>query len=120
VETDGDIEGLDVLKICEDGFAGTAHNVLTAGFDGFAGGGGLHAETIFRGRPLPTACAACPEAGTCGGGYVPHRYLRGAGLDRQRLVSLGLFAALRGLLEVDHRETRSRRRALAELAAAAP
>jgi uncharacterized protein len=36
VETDGTIEGLDVLKICEDGFAGTAHNVLTEGFDAFA------------------------------------------------------------------------------------
>jgi uncharacterized protein len=122
VETDGDIEGLDVLKICEDGFAGTAYNVLTAGFDAFAAGGGLHAETIFRGRPLPTACAACPEAGTCGGGYVPHRYLRGAGLDRPSAWCrdlLGLFGQLRRLLEVDHRETRSRRRALAELAAGA-
>jgi uncharacterized protein len=122
VETDGAIEGLDVLKICEDGFAGTPHNVLTAGFDAFAAGGGLHAETIFRGRPLPSACVACPEAGTCGGGYVPHRYLRGAGLDRPSAWCrdlLGLFAALRRLLEVDHRETRSRRRALAELAAGA-
>jgi uncharacterized protein len=122
VETDGDIEGLDVLKICGDGFAGTTHNVLTAGFDAFAAGGGLHAETIFRGRPLPTACAACPEAETCGGGYVPHRYLRGAGLDRPSAWCrdlLGLFAQLRRLLEVDHGETLARRRTLDELAAGA-
>jgi uncharacterized protein len=122
VETDGDIEGLDVLKICEDGFAGSAHNVLSAGFDAFAADGGLHAETVFRGRPLPTACAACPEAATCGGGYVPHRYLRGAGLDRPSAWCrdlLGLFAQLRRLLGVDHRETLARRRTLRESAAGA-
>jgi uncharacterized protein len=122
VETDGDIEGLDVLKICEDGFAGTAHNVLTDGFEGFAAASGLHAETIFRGRPLPTGCAGCPEAETCGGGYVPHRYRRGAGLDRPSVWCrdlLGLFGRLRRLLDVDHRETLLRRRALAELAAEA-
>jgi uncharacterized protein len=122
VETDGDIEGLDVLKICEDGFAGTAHNVVTDGFDAVAASDSLNAETIFRGRPLPTACAACPEAETCGGGYLPHRYLRGAGLDRPSAWCrdlLGLFGQLRRLLEVDHDETLARRRALAELAAGA-
>lgn len=122
VETDGDIEGLDVLKICEDGFADTPHNVLTDGFEAFATSDGLHSETIFRGRPLPTGCAGCPEAETCGGGYVPHRYLRGAGLDRPSVWCrdlLGLFAQLRRLLDVDHRETRSRRRTLAQLAAQA-
>jgi uncharacterized protein len=116
VETDGAIEGLDVLKICEDGFAGTAHNVLTEGFDAFAADDGLHAETIFRGRPLPTACAACPEADTCGGGYVPHRHRRGAGMDRPSVWCrdlLGLFGRLRRLLEIDHRETATRRRTLA-------
>jgi uncharacterized protein len=122
VETDGAIEGLDALKICEDGYAGTGHNVLTDGFEAFAADGGVHAETIFRGRPLPTACAACPESGTCGGGYIPHRYLRGAGLDRPSVWCrdlLGLFGRLRRLLEVDHGETVSRRRTLAELTAGA-
>jgi uncharacterized protein len=120
VETDGDIEGLDVMKICEDGYAGTPHNVLTDGFDAFAAGDGLHSETVFRGRPLPTGCAACPETGTCGGGYIPHRYLRGAGLDRPSAWCrdlLGLFGQLRRLLEVNHCETAARRRALAALAA---
>jgi uncharacterized protein len=123
VETDGDIEGLDVLKICDDGFAATAHNVLTDGFDPFAAGGGLHSETVFRGRPLPTGCAACPEADTCGGGYVPHRYRHGAGLDHPSAWCrdlLGLFGQLRRLLDVDHHETLVRRRALAALAAGAP
>jgi uncharacterized protein len=122
VETDGAIEGLDALKICEDGFAGTGHNVLTDGFEAFAADAGLHAETIFRGRPLPTGCAACPESATCGGGYVPHRYRRGAGLDRPSVWCrdlLGLFGRLRRLLEVDHGETVARRRTLAELTAGA-
>ena len=120
VETDGAIEGLDVLKICENGFARTAHNVLTGGFDAFAAGDDLHSETIFRGRPLPSGCNACPEAGTCGGGYIPHRFLHGAGLDRPSVWCrdlLGLFAQLRRLLDVDHGETLERRQALAALAA---
>jgi uncharacterized protein len=122
VETDGDIEGLDVLKVCEDGFAGTAYNVLSDGFDAFAASGGLLSETVFRGRRLPSGCTACAEAETCGGGYVPHRYLRGAGLDRPSVWCpdlLGLFGQLRRLLEVDHSETLVRRRTLAELAAGA-
>jgi uncharacterized protein len=122
VETDGEIEGLDAMKICEDGFAGTRHNVLSGGFEAFAADGGLHAETIFCGRPLPTGCAGCAEAETCGGGYVPHRYLRGGGLDRPSVWCrdlLGLFGQLRRLLEVDHGETLARRRALAALAAGA-
>jgi uncharacterized protein len=115
VETDGDIEGLDVLKICGDGFAATTHNVLAGGFAAFAAGDDLHAETVFRGRPLPAGCAACPEAQTCGGGYVPHRYLSGGGLDRPSVWCrdlLGLFGQLRRLLGVDHGETRARRAAL--------
>jgi len=122
VETDGDIEGLDILRICEDGFAGTTHNVLTGGFEVFAAGDDLHSEIIFRGRPLPTGCAACPEAQTCGGGYVPHRYRRAGGLDRPSVWCrdlLGLFGQLRLLLDVDHRETHARREALAALAAGA-
>jgi uncharacterized protein len=122
VETDGDIEGLDVLKICDDGFAATTHNVLTTGFEAFAAGEDLHAETIFRGRRLPTGCSGCPEAQTCGGGYVPHRYLHGAGLDHPSVWCrdlLGLFARLRRLLDVDQRETLVRRQALAGLAARA-
>jgi hypothetical protein len=45
-----------------------------------------------------------------------------AGLDRPSVWCrdlLGLFGQLRRLLEVDHRETQARRRALAELAAGA-
>jgi uncharacterized protein len=116
VETDGAIEGLDVLRICEDGFAGTRHTVLTDGFAAFAADEGPQAETVFRGRPLPAGCGGCPEAATCAGGYVPHRYRRGAGLDRPSAWCadlLGLFARLRALLGVDHRETAARRLALA-------
>ena len=122
VETDGDIEGLDVLKICEDGFTGTPHNVLTDGFEAFAASGGPQADTIFRGRPLPTGCGACPEALTCGGGYVPHRYGRTGGLNHPSVWCrdlLGLFGRLRRLLDVDHHETHARRQALAALAAGA-
>jgi uncharacterized protein len=75
VETDGDIEGLDVLKICEDGFAGTAHNVLTDGFDAFAAGAACMPRRSFAAarcrpaarparRPGPAA-AATSRTATC-------------------------------------------------------
>jgi uncharacterized protein len=74
VETDGAIEGLDALRVCEDGLSATHLNVLTAGFADVRATGGLHARSILDGHPLPTGCHGCREASTCAGGYLPHRF----------------------------------------------
>jgi len=74
VETDGAIEGLDALRVCDDGISATHLDVLTAGFADVRAAGGLHARSIFDGHPLPTACHGCREASTCAGGYLPHRF----------------------------------------------
>jgi uncharacterized protein len=73
VETDGSIEGLDVLKICKPGLTETGLTVrsqepVELALPSF------HRETVFGGMPLPQGCHGCPEAQTCAGGYLPHRY----------------------------------------------
>ena len=82
VETDGAIEALDALRVCEEGIAASGLNVLTHGFDDLDQGDSqlLH-EAVHRGFALCDACVACPEVALCGGGYLPHRYSRRNGFD---------------------------------------
>jgi uncharacterized protein len=81
VESDGSIEPLDALKVCEDRLTRTGLNVLQHGFDDLAGGRSLLHQLVNEGLQLPTACRACPEKDVCGGGYYPHRYSRERGFD---------------------------------------
>jgi len=77
IEADGSIEGLDVLRICAPGLAGTNLNVFDHSFVDIVDRSALHRAVIFEGLELPTACRECPEATTCAGGYVPHRWADG-------------------------------------------
>jgi uncharacterized protein len=81
VESDGSIEPLDALKVCEEGLTRTGLNVLQHGFDDLAGGRSLLHQLVNEGLQLPTACRTCPEKDVCGGGYYPHRYSRERGFD---------------------------------------
>jgi uncharacterized protein len=108
VETDGTIEGLDALRICEDGISGTPLNVLTDDFDAVRQLGGLHATSIFDGMTLPTLCAACEESKTCAGGHLPHRYSRVNGFDNPSAWCADLkklWAHIRQTLGVTPEET---------------
>ncbi|MFJ1608465.1 radical SAM protein [Streptomyces sp. NPDC088253] len=118
VEPDGSIEGLDVLRVCQPGLAQTGLNVRTSRFLDVANHSDLHRKMLFEGMPLPTGCRACPEAATCAGGYVPHRWGPG-GFDYPSAWCpdlLALFRRVRELLGVPAAETALRRRALDELA----
>jgi uncharacterized protein len=80
VETDGSIEGLDVLKVCEPGLTRTGLTVrsdqsVVSALPPF------HRATVFEGVPLPIGCHGCREAGTCAGGWLPHRYSRARNFD---------------------------------------
>jgi uncharacterized protein len=112
IETDGDIESLDVLKVCYNDAAGMAKNVRTNAFAEVAEGGQLFSD-IFNGRiPLPQSCAGCPEANTCAGGYLPHRYDADGSFDHSSYWCRdikSLFAAMRDLLEVSPQETALRK-----------
>lgn len=73
IETNGNIEPLDVLKICGDAFTKTVFNINDHELD-----------MIFQNdlidlyydsnSLLAKKCLACPVKEICGGGYFPHRY----------------------------------------------
>jgi len=115
VETDGDIEGLDVLRVCDEGLAKTGLNVRDAAFSEIARASVLHRQAIFDGMALPRDCETCGERDTCGGGYLPHRYSRSRGFDNPSVWCsdlLKLFALIRQRLGITVQATQLRRQAL--------
>jgi uncharacterized protein len=115
VETDGSIEGLDVLRVCGQGLAVTGLHVASDEFSAIAERSALHRKVMFEGPTLPTPCHACPERETCGGGYLPHRHSAARGFDNSSVWCqdlLALFGRLREYLDVSHEETLERRAAL--------
>jgi uncharacterized protein len=118
VETDGTIEGLDVLRVCKEGMSQTGLNVLTHDFHQIAEVSELHRKTVFQGVPLPFTCQACPERTTCAGGYLPHRYSSVRGFDNSTVWCqdlLRLFAHIRAHLGVSVEETQLRRQVLDDM-----
>jgi uncharacterized protein len=118
VGSNGEIEGLDVLRICENGMARTGLNVLRDAFSRVAEVSSLHAETTFDGASLPTACGNCAERETCAGGYLPHRYSPERGFDNPSVWCadlLRLFAYIRRRLDCTAEETSLRRHVLHEM-----
>jgi uncharacterized protein len=81
VETDGSIEALDALRVCESGMGQSGLNVLQNSLDDLRLGLPLVHQAVHDGIPLSAQCTACPERETCGGGYLPHRYARANGFD---------------------------------------
>lgn len=96
VETDGSIEALDALRVCDDGLGVSGLNVLDAGFDDLDRGSSrlLHQAT-HEGFPLCAQCRACPEVEVCGGGYLPHRYSRRRGFDNPSVWCEDILALTR-------------------------
>lgn len=115
VETNGAIEGLDVLRVCEPNATDTLLNVLADDFADLAVSDSFHARAIFDGLPLPTACRGCDEAPTCGGGYLPHRFRPQGGFDNASAWCADLkklFGHIRMRFGVAPEETALRRLAL--------
>jgi uncharacterized protein len=115
VETDGEIEGLDCLRSCEEGISKINLNVLDADFEAILQKDTMHRVAIFEGVPLSASCQRCPESETCAGGYLPHRYSASRGFDNPSVWCadlLKLFSHVRRRLRVPLAETHARRRAL--------
>jgi len=115
VEADGEIEGLDVLRVCREGMSKTGLHVHAAALSEIAQAGLLHRQIIFEGMTLPDACQACAERNTCSGGYFPHRYSSDRGFNNPSVWCadiLKLFALVRKRLNVSVPETMLRRRRL--------
>lgn len=118
VETDGAIEGLDVLRVCGPVFANTGLNVVQNDFMEVCESSDIQRKLVFDGPTLPTPCRDCPEAKTCGGGYLPHRFSQAEGFDNPTLWCedmIVLFGYMRRLLNIDYAETRQRRIMLEEI-----
>jgi uncharacterized protein len=73
VESDGSVEGLDVLKMIRPEMAETGLTVRSPDPIGRVLPE-LHRKASLSGFPLPTGCRTCREADTCAGGWLPHRY----------------------------------------------
>ncbi len=117
VESNGDIEGLDVLRVCENGIASTGLNVFNAGFHKIAEGNGLHSRAVFTGIDLPEKCHGCIEQISCGGGYLPHRYSSKDLFNNPSVWCadlLKIFSHIRHALNVNHDETEKRYNLLEE------
>lgn len=115
VETDGAMEGLDNLRVCENGISQIGLNVLSAGFEKISDANSFHDHAIFDGLPLPDGCCECVERDTCAGGHLPHRYSRANRFNNRSCWCadlLKLFSHVRKRLDVTPRETRRRREQL--------
>jgi uncharacterized protein len=119
VETDGEIQPLDVLRVCGNAFNATGLNVRANDFRDLALQDSLLATAVFGKVPRGSACHPCHERETCGGGYLPHRYSRARGFDNASVWCadlLNLFGHIRHRLGVDPAETARRRADLKRLA----
>jgi uncharacterized protein len=77
IETNGDIQVVDPLRICEDGFTKGTLNVLKnriAEIENLE----LYIEYFFSHTRVASKCARCPILSICGGGYLGHRYSKEA------------------------------------------
>jgi uncharacterized protein len=78
IETDGEVEQVDALKVAYDGACATGLNVLRDDLDAALDDPGVVARQIGR-EALSDECLACPVVDLCGGGHYAHRYRAGAG-----------------------------------------
>jgi uncharacterized protein len=81
IETDGGIQALDALRVCEEGIADSGLTIFSHGLDDLGEGMPLVNRLVHDGLPLSSTCEMCRERDTCGGGYIPHRYSRANGFD---------------------------------------
>lgn len=73
IETNGDIESLDVLKICGENFTKHKFNLHNNEFDDIFQSDLI--DVYYNSKQfLCKKCLACPVHEVCGGGYLPHRF----------------------------------------------
>jgi len=81
VESDGEIETMDALRVCKYRLGSTGLTVQLNGFDDLEAGSPWVYEVTTRGLSIPTVCGPCRYSKVCAGGSLPHRYSEDRGFD---------------------------------------
>ena len=96
IESNGDIESLDVLKICGDGVTRSAANVRSHELDE-AFDNSMVQLYYNSGKNLCATCENCLIKRVCAGGYLPHRYRRGNAFDNPSVYCRDLMKLITGI-----------------------
>ncbi len=81
INTNGAIEGMDALRVCDEGLVETGLNVQSNDFDDLAKSNSLLHQSVSQVIELADKCQSCPEVKICGGGHFPHRYSKENGFN---------------------------------------
>lgn len=100
VESDGSIEPLDALKVCDSELTQMGLNVLTHSFDDTPLGRPLLHALVNDGLPLPDACQPCPERKVCAGGYLPNRFSKARGFNNPSVWCADILKLIAHIREV--------------------
>jgi uncharacterized protein len=90
IETDGEIEQADSVKVAYDGAPATGLNIARHPLDDAAAHPAIQARQ--RGLAgLSRVCRQCPVVTSCGGGLYAHRYKTGSGFDNPSVYCADLL-----------------------------
>ena len=90
IETDGAIESVDVLRVCENGMTSRGYHVSEDSID-TALDDPLAQAYLFAADRLCGTCQACRVRDICAGGYLPHRFRRSNGFDNPSVYCADLL-----------------------------
>lgn len=104
IETDGSIQAMDVLRICDPSLSDSGLNVLVNEFHELGSASPFVRKLLSDGIPAPIECRNCSEFSICGGGLLPHRYSREHQFDNRSVWCsdiLKLLKHIRGRITSD-------------------
>lgn len=100
INTDGSIEPLDALKVCDNELTRTKFNALSNGFDDLTSSPSILSDGLNGHFELSDTCKRCRFVRVCGGGYLPHRYRRSNGFDNPSVWCEDIQLILDHMLEL--------------------
>jgi uncharacterized protein len=94
IETDGEIEQADSIKVAYDGAPATGFNIFDNALSEAAGHPAIQARQLGIGG-LADACRQCPVVASCGGGLYAHRYKTENGFNNTSVYCADLEKIIR-------------------------
>lgn len=90
IETNGNIETVDTLKICGNGFTNTNLNIFENELDDIYVENDLARKYYNSHFDLCEKCTMCPLEEICGGGFLGHRHSKAKGFDNPTIYCIDL------------------------------